>query len=97
MSDGPSANNCDPLAGLLTVSATAKALIVSENTVYRLIAKGRLAALKHGRKTLIDPAELDDYVARLRADAARRRELRARATKSATANDRPHAIKLAAG
>lgn len=94
MDDAPTCETYDPLAGLLTVPQTAKALALSENSIYRMIVDGRLAAIRHGGKSWIEPAEIDDYLARQRADAARRREQRAKATRS---GERPRTAKAMAG
>jgi excisionase family DNA binding protein len=47
---------------LLSVSATAERLGVSEKTVRRLISSGVLPALRIGAQLRIDPDELDQYV-----------------------------------
>lgn len=46
---------------LLSVTATAEWLGVSEKTVRRLIASGVLPALRVGGQLRIDPNELDAY------------------------------------
>jgi excisionase family DNA binding protein len=91
MSDAP---NYNPLEGLLTVPAAAKALALSENSIYRMILDGRLAALRHGGKSWIEPEEIHDYLARQRAEAARVREARAKKRNGA---DRPRVVKALAG
>jgi excisionase family DNA binding protein len=87
MSDAPGYN---PLAELLTVSAAATALAVSENTVYRMILDGRLAALRHGGKSWITKDEIGDYLARQRAESVKVRDARAKTRRS---GDRPRSIK----
>lgn len=84
----------NPLAGLLTVADAAKALGVSDNSVYRLVTDGKLAALRHGGKSWIERDEINDYFTRQRAEAAKVRDQRA---KKARAGDRPRAVKALAG
>lgn len=80
MTDAP---DYDPLAELLAVPvAAARALRVSERSVYRMITDGELAALKHGGKLWIEPDEITDYFARQRADAAKLRADRAKAARN---------------
>jgi excisionase family DNA binding protein len=50
---------------LLSLSASAEFLGPSRYTLYRLIAAGRLKAVKHGAKTLITVASLRDYAGSL--------------------------------
>jgi len=89
------ATTYNPLAGLMTVPMAAKALALSENSIYRMIVDGRLAAIRHGGKSWIEPEEINDYLARQRAEAAKVREQRAKARRNG--GDRPHAIKALAG
>jgi excisionase family DNA binding protein len=96
MNDAPT---YDPLAGLMTVPAAAIALKLSENSIYRMIVDGRLAAIRHGGKSWIEPEEIDDYLARQRVEAARRREIRAKTAKTSRSGgaDRPRVVKALAG
>lgn len=65
---------------------TAAALLhVSRRTLERWIADGRIAALKIGHRTLIEQPELDDFYARARAEAARKRFNRAKAARKRAA------------
>jgi excisionase family DNA binding protein len=56
---------------LLTVEESAQALRLSRTHVYDLLARGELASVKIGRARRIPAQALDEYVDRLRADAAR--------------------------
>ena len=47
---------------LLTVAEVAERLRVSTMTVYRLIQRGELAALRIGRSYRIEPSALDAYL-----------------------------------
>lgn len=47
-----------PTSHALTVAATARALSLSEKSVYRAIARGDLAAVRIGRAIRIPKAEL---------------------------------------
>ena len=49
-------------APLLTVAEVATMLRVSNMTVYRLIQRGQLAALRVGKNYRIRRADLDDYL-----------------------------------
>jgi excisionase family DNA binding protein len=50
---------------LLSLSASAEFLSLSPNTLYRLIAAGKVKAVKHGAKTLLTLASLRDYASSL--------------------------------
>lgn len=67
------------------IDHAATLLNVSRRTLERWIADGRIAALKIGHRTLIEQAELDDFYARARADATRKRYTRARAARKRAA------------
>ncbi|MGH3836934.1 MAG: helix-turn-helix domain-containing protein [Pseudonocardiaceae bacterium] len=67
-----------PLADLLPIEDAADLLDVSVPTMYRMVANGKIAAIKHGGKSWIEPGEINDYLGRLRAEAAKRRAERAR-------------------
>lgn len=69
-----------PAAGdPLTVADAGAALGVSRATAYRMIADGRLAAHRHGRRGLtVAPDEIDRYWVRLREVAEAERIARAK-------------------
>lgn len=75
----------DPMATFLTISGAAAALRVSNNTIYRLINDGKLAALVHGGKSWVQRAEIDDYLARKQAAAAKLRATREKAARTIAA------------
>lgn len=52
------------LSGILSARAAASMLGVNEKTIRRAIARGELAAVKHGRSFQITPEALDRYQAR---------------------------------
>ena len=58
------------LAPLLTPDVVGQHLRVSTATVYRLIARGELAALQVGRQYRVEPEALAAYKAQRRARAA---------------------------
>ncbi len=60
----------EPLAPLLTPEVVGQHLRVSTATVYRLIARGELAALQVGRQYRVEPDALAAYKAQRRAQAA---------------------------
>lgn len=66
------------MTGLLDARAVAKALRVSVSSLYRMISAGQLAAIKHGGKSWIEHAEINDYFDRASADAAKRRAVSAK-------------------
>lgn len=47
---------------LLTVTKTAAYLSLSTRSVYRLIEKRELAVIRIGRKTLVDRADIDNWI-----------------------------------
>jgi excisionase family DNA binding protein len=51
---------------LLTTEQAAEILAVSVRTVKNLMIDGKLAYVKIGRATRVDPADIDEYVARNR-------------------------------
>lgn len=53
----------------LTTTQVAEQLKISDRAVRLAICGGRLTARRHGRSYLIDPADLDDYLARRRRTA----------------------------
>jgi excisionase family DNA binding protein len=66
-------------AELLDYEAAMAELKISRNTLYRWVAAGRIAAIKHGRHSYIERAEIDAYWARQRDEALKARAARARA------------------
>lgn len=54
---------------LLTVEQAAKRLQVERTTIYRLIRRGELEAIKVGRNRRIAPAALADYITGQRVKA----------------------------
>lgn len=52
-----------PVGRLVTVAEVAKALSVSQQTVFRAIQEGKLKAFKIGRQIRIRPKAVNDYVA----------------------------------
>ncbi len=78
-SPGPATAPADPEAParlssplLLTVQEACRLLAVSERTLWRLTSDGRVRAVKVGRAVRYAPADLEEYVDRLRAQAATR-------------------------
>ena len=51
---------------LLTVPQVATRLQVSERQIRRLVKRGELRALRIGRRVLIDPRDLADFLERCR-------------------------------
>ena len=51
-------------SGLLSIDGTKERLGVSRRTVLREIAAGELVAVRIGRRTLIDPRDLEAYIER---------------------------------
>lgn len=76
MADAPGNN---PLADLLSIRAAGEVMELSDNSIYRLISDGKLAALRHGGKSWIERVEITDYFARLKSEAGKRRAERAKA------------------
>lgn len=62
----------------LTVRQAAAVLHVTPRTLYRYMAKGMLAGLKHGGRTYVSRRQIGEYFARLEAegDAIRLRSAR---------------------
>ena len=56
---------------LLTVAEVAEVLRVSGMTVYRLIEKGELRALRIGARWRVSSADLDEYLAGARVGVSR--------------------------
>ena len=81
MADAPDDNKTPTMLqelGLLSIQETARLLEVNANSVYKLITSGKLASLRHGGKSWIEPAEIVDYFARERAEASKLRAQRAK-------------------
>jgi excisionase family DNA binding protein len=53
---------------LLDVYSVADTLALSPLTVRRYIARGRLKAIRLGRRVLVEPAELERFVAAAKVD-----------------------------
>ncbi len=67
MADGPSIpSTANPL--LVSVREAARLLAVSPNTVWSLLAKGKIKSVRLGRRTLVASAELHAFIGRLMAD-----------------------------
>ncbi|MGH3502553.1 MAG: helix-turn-helix domain-containing protein [Nocardioidaceae bacterium] len=54
---------------LLTVEQVAERLNLSRTEIYAQMRRGRLKSVKEGRKRLVPPEYLDDYVDLLKAEA----------------------------
>jgi excisionase family DNA binding protein len=54
----------------VSVDAAAKSLSITRRELYRRIGLGELPSVRIGRRRLIEVAELDAYVARLREAVA---------------------------
>lgn len=65
---------------LLTVAEVARRLSVSEETVRRLIAHRKLAAVRITRAIRVARSDLDQYIAEHRQETAEERSIRRRAT-----------------
>ena len=57
------------MAKLLTVNEAAARLRVGRARIYDLIAQGSITSVKIGGSRRISDREVDDYIARLEADA----------------------------
>ena len=55
-----------PVEALLSTQETARTLNVSLRTVLRLLDAGQLARVRIGRRVLVDPQSIRDYVERQR-------------------------------
>jgi len=55
-----------PVEALLSTRETARRLNVSLRTVLRLLDAGQLARVRIGRRVLVDPQSIRDYVERQR-------------------------------
>jgi len=55
-----------PVEPLLSTQETARTLNVSLRTVLRLLDAGQLARVRIGRRVLVDPQSIRDYVERQR-------------------------------
>lgn len=65
--------------GLLTLQEAVQRMgLKNDKAVYKLIQTGKLASLRHGGKSWIEPAEIVDYFARERAEASKLRAQRAK-------------------
>lgn len=71
----------NPDEELLSLAAAAAALRIAPRTLREWIADGKLAGLKVGRQMFVEGRELDDYFARQRAEAGRRRAAASKATR----------------
>lgn len=74
----------NPLAGLLSWEDAAARLQISPATLYRMVADGDIAAIKHAGKRWIEEEELIDYRVRKRNEASKTRSQRARAASRKT-------------
>lgn len=52
---------------LLSVEETAVYLGLSEREIYNMIANRQLPAVRHGRRTMLDIQDLDQWIARKKA------------------------------
>lgn len=72
-------------ADYLSVNEAAVALKCSRSQIYALYKAGQLAMIRHNGRLWLEPAELEDYFARLRSEARKERVSKHReAKRSAT-------------
>lgn len=69
---------------LLDLNDAAEALGVGRSMLYRMIAEGELAAIKHGRRQFVEREEIAAYWERRRDEANRLRAVRAKHAAAAT-------------
>jgi excisionase family DNA binding protein len=60
----------DPVAPLLTYKQAARVLGVTERTVWTLVHRGALQAVRFGRSVRIDPADLRAFIERSKQGGA---------------------------
>lgn len=68
---------------LLTYDQAMTELRIARTTLYRWVSEGRIAAIKHGRHSYIERAEIDGYWQRQRDEALQKRTARARTRRRA--------------
>ena len=73
--------NYDPATELLSYDQVAARLRGSKRTLERYVRDGLIASIKIGARCAIERCELDDFFARERAEASRRRAGRAKAAR----------------
>lgn len=69
LSAGSAAESAPPL-GLLAVPGAARWLGIGRTTFYRLVSRGEIQTVQIGKRRLVAVADLEAYVARLRAGGA---------------------------
>ncbi|MDO3300944.1 helix-turn-helix domain-containing protein [Mycobacteroides abscessus] len=62
-------NSAEPVR-LYTLEEAAEQLRVSRECLYRMRRRGQLTVVKFGRRTLVEPAELDRMIAAARTNPA---------------------------